>query len=57
MVTNVSADLDSMERTVKTISTSAEESFVKMEEHAKTRSMHFNVSVNQDLKEDSVKSQ
>ena len=57
MAINELADQGSMERTAKTTSTSAEESIVKMEEGAKTRSMHFNVSVNQDSKEDSVKSE
>ena len=46
-----------MEKTVKTTSTSAEESFVKIKDYAKTRLMHFNVSADQGSKEDSVKSE
>ena len=51
MATNVTVEQDSMERTAKTISTSAEESFVKMEEHVKIWSTLTNAFVNQDSME------
>ena len=42
MTTNVTAELDSMERTVKTTSTNAKELFARMEEVVKTWSIAIN---------------